>query len=52
MLILDLTRGRSNWRVPLSLPSTPGEIAEAYSQLDGQRRTKLPLVDTPYERRG
>ena len=34
MLILNLTRGRSNWRVPLSLPSTPGEIAEAYSQLD------------------
>lgn len=34
MLILNLTRGRSNWRVPLSLPSTAGEIAEAYSQLD------------------
>ena len=34
-----------------SIPTAPA-IAEAYYQLDGQRRTTLPLTNTPYERRG
>lgn len=34
-----------------SIPTAPA-IAEAYYQLDGQRRNKLPLVNTPYERKG
>ena len=34
-----------------SIPTAPA-IAEASYQLDGQRRTRLPLDDTPYERRG
>ena len=48
MLILNLTRGRSKWRIPLSLPATPGEIAEAYSQLDQisekERSTRIASV--------
>ncbi len=42
MLILNLTRGNSTWRVPLRLPATPSDIAEAYSKLDqinGDERT-------------
>ena len=34
MLILNLTRGKSTWMVPLRLPATPAEIGEAYSKLD------------------
>ena len=34
-----------------SIPTAPA-IAEAYCKLDGQRRTRLPLADTPYERKG
>ena len=27
-------------------------IADAYFRYDGERRTKLPLANTPYERKG
>ncbi len=33
-----------------AIPTAPA-IAEAYYQLDGQRRQVLPLVNTPYERK-
>ena len=33
-----------------SIPTAPA-IAEAYYQLDGERRFSLPLADTPYERK-
>ena len=33
-----------------SIPTAPA-IAEAYYQRDGQRRTSLPLADTPYARK-
>ena len=33
-----------------SIPTAPA-IAEAYYQLDGKRRNRLPLCDTPYERK-
>ena len=34
-----------------SIPTAPA-IAQAYYRLDGERRTVLPLVHTPYERKG
>ena len=34
-----------------SIPTAPA-IADAYFRYDGERRTKLPLANTPYERRG
>ena len=34
MMILNLTRGKSDMRVPLRLPATPADIGEAYSKLD------------------
>ena len=48
---LDIACGAIGIGEITSIPTAPA-IAEAYYQLDGQRRTKLPLVDTPYERRG
>ena len=33
-----------------SIPTAPA-IADAYFRLDGERRTRLPLADTPYERK-
>ena len=34
-----------------SIPTAPA-IADAYFRFDGERRTKLPLANTPYERKG
>ncbi|MCQ2419840.1 MAG: selenium-dependent xanthine dehydrogenase [Clostridia bacterium] len=34
-----------------SIPTAPA-IADAYFRLSGERQTKLPLHDTPYERKG
>ena len=48
---LDVACGAIGIGEITSIPTAPA-IAEAYYQLDGQRRTKLPLSDTPYERRG
>ncbi len=47
---LDVACGAIGIGEITSIPTAPA-IAEAYYQLDGQRRTKLPLSDTPYERR-
>ena len=48
---LDVACGAIGIGEITSIPTAPA-IAEAYYQLDGKRRTKLPLSDTPYERRG
>ncbi len=48
---LDVACGAIGIGEITSIPTAPA-IAEAYYQLDGQRRTSLPLADTPYERRG
>ena len=48
---LDVACGAIGIGEITSIPTAPA-IAEAYYQLDGQRRTSLPLRDTPYERRG
>ena len=48
---LDVACGAIGIGEITSIPTAPA-IAEAYYQLDGQRRTKLPLAGTPYERRG
>jgi len=48
---LDVACGAIGIGEITSIPTAPA-IAVAYYQLDGQRRTKLPLVNTPYERRG
>ena len=34
------------------LSTTISAIADAYFRYDGERRTKLPLANTPYERKG
>ncbi|MBQ1264626.1 MAG: selenium-dependent xanthine dehydrogenase [Oscillospiraceae bacterium] len=48
---LDVACGAIGIGEITSIPTAPA-IAEAYYQLDGERRTKLPLVGTPYERKG
>ena len=48
---LDVACGAIGIGEITSIPTAPA-IAEAYYRLDGKRRTKLPLSDTPYERRG
>ena len=48
---LDVACGAIGIGEITSIPTAPA-IAEAYYQLDGKRRTSLPLADTPYERRG
>ncbi len=48
---LDVACGAIGIGEITSIPTAPA-IAEAYYQLDGKRRTSLPLSDTPYERRG
>ncbi len=48
---LDVACGAIGIGEITSIPTAPA-IAEAYYQLDGKRRTKLPLADTPYERKG
>ena len=47
---LDVACGAIGIGEITSIPTAPA-IAEAYYQLDGKRRTRLPLEDTPYERR-
>ena len=47
---LDVACGAIGIGEITSIPTAPA-IAEAYYQLDGKRRTKLPLEDTPYERK-
>ena len=48
---LDVACGAIGIGEITSIPTAPA-IAEAYYQLDGKRRTSLPLAGTPYERRG
>ena len=47
---LDVACGAIGIGEITSIPTAPA-IADAYFRLDGERRTKLPLVNTPYERR-
>ena len=47
---LDVAYGAIGIGEITSIPTAPA-IAEAYYQRDGERRTKLPLANTPYERR-
>ena len=46
---LDVACGAIGIGEITSIPTAPA-IAEAYYQLDGNRRTKLPLADTPYQK--
>ena len=48
---LDVACGAIGIGEITSIPTAPA-IAEAYCQLDGERRTELPLKNTPYERKG
>ena len=48
---LDLANGAIGIGEITSIPTAPA-IAEAYYQLDGQRRFLLPLENTPYARKG
>ena len=47
---LDVACGAIGIGEITSIPTAPA-IADAYYRLDGERRTSLPLVNTPYERR-
>ena len=47
---LDVACGAIGIGEITSIPTAPA-ISDAYFRLDGERRTKLPLVNTPYERR-
>ena len=47
---LDVACGAIGIGEITSIPTAPA-IADAYFRLDGERRTKLPLADTPYERK-
>ena len=48
---LDVACGAIGIGEITSIPTAPA-IADAYFRYDGERRTKLPLANTPYERRG
>ena len=47
---LDVACGAIGIGEITSIPTAPA-IADAYYRLDGERRSSLPLVNTPYERR-
>ena len=47
---LDVACGAIGIGEITSIPTAPA-IADAYFRLDGERRTRLPLADTPYERK-
>ena len=47
---LDVACGAIGIGEITSIPTAPA-IAEAYYQLDGERRTVLPLTNTPYARK-
>ena len=47
---LDVACGAIGIGEITSIPTAPA-ISDAYFRVDGERRTKLPLVNTPYERR-
>ena len=48
---LDVACGAIGIGEITSIPTAPA-IADAYFRFDGERRTKLPLANTPYERKG
>ena len=48
---LDVACGAIGIGEITSIPTAPA-IADAYFRYDGERRTKLPLANTPYERKG
>ena len=48
---LDVACGAIGIGEITSIPTAPA-IADAYFRYDGERRTKLPLTNTPYERKG
>lgn len=47
---LDIAGGAIGIGEITSIPTAPA-VADAYYRLDGQRRTALPLSDTPYQRK-
>ena len=47
---LDVACGAIGIGEITSIPTAPA-IADAYFRFDGERRTELPLADTPYERK-
>ena len=47
---LDLAKGAIGIGEITSIPTAPA-IADAYFRLDGERRTALPLSNTPYSKK-